>query len=128
MTLKEYVRNHYEENQEVLTRNGELFPPLLNIIDEDAPLTEDGDKVVFENIGIIDMTDDKFIINGGGDWQKPTKFEMTLVDGEIKTKYIDSTFNEGMDCIIFLSELFGIMNSVYDEWEDLAINLFDETF
>ena len=127
MTLKEYVRNYYEENQEILTTEEELYEPLMVLITKDRPQTNTGEPVDFENFEVLEMTDDKIIVCSGGDWQDPTKFEMTLVDEKIKINVIDYTFEEGMDDIIFLSELFGIINSVYDDWYYLAINLFDVT-
>lgn len=36
-----------------------------------------------ENYGIIELTDEKFVMWCGGDWQDATNMEIRLIDGEL---------------------------------------------
>lgn len=123
MEIKEYIRDYYEENKDDLEIS--LYQPLFDLINRDRPKTN-GESVDFENFSVLELSYDYIMIAAGGDSQEPVKFEMVLLDGAIKTNIIDSSFEDGMEDITFLSELFNVRNSVYDEWEDLANNLFDK--
>ena len=125
-TLKQYVADYYEEFYEVMIDKEKLYVLLQDLVSYDKPVSDKGEDISFENFSVLSMTDDKIVACAGGDWQTPIKFEITLVNDSIKTKIIGNTFEEGMDDIIFLSELFGIINSVYDDWYYLAKNLFED--
>jgi len=92
--IKKLVKKQYINNIDEILEEEELYEPLLDMFMHIRPQTKEGEKMVFENFEVLDITDNEIIMCGGGDWQTPVKFSMYIENSEIRIKKISNTFEE----------------------------------
>jgi len=76
--------------------NDEGIIDMYNMNFKDWP-TEDGEGLDLENYRFVELTDDRFVMIAGGDWQEGAQLTIQLVEGELRVTDVSDKFSEGID-------------------------------